>query len=282
MAATGSEWHLNDPCSRGWLRASARAGAPSIRINRRRSACCLDESQNRLKVNEMNDKNGYVGSENLELMETAVRYTNFVGRIVRQSLPESGQIIEFGSGTGSQTSRVIGPHPRFTCVEINPDLQTRLRSKGYQAVGNLDEIRANSTSGVFSINCLEHVKDDELILGKIFECLQPGGVLVLYVPAMPSLFSAMDKLVGHERRYRRRRLVEKVRQVGFEGVAAKYVDSLGVIPSYLYKLVPKASGVPSPLGLKIYDTFVFPLSRVVDHFTGRLFGKNIFLVAGKP
>lgn len=223
----------------------------------------------------------YIGSENLELMENAVRYTAFVGRIVRQELPTVGRIVEFGSGTGSQTTYVMGPDPRLICVEINPQLQAILRAKGYQAAGTLEEIPMDSTAAVFSINCLEHIKDDMFVLNQIRDRLVHGGSLVLYVPAMPSLFSSMDRLVGHERRYRRRGLIAAVQQAGYEKVRARYVDSLGVVPSYLYKLLPKTSGVPSPLSLKLYDNFIFPLSRVMDRLTGRLFGKNVFLVAVK-
>jgi SAM-dependent methyltransferase len=221
------------------------------------------------------------GSENLVLMETAIRYTKYVGRLVHKSLPIEGPIVEFGSGSGSQTQYVMPPQPRLTCVEINPELQAALRSRGYQAVGTLEELPSRSLAAVFSINCLEHVKDDESILKQIHECLKPGGTLVLYVPAMPTLFSAMDKLVGHQRRYRRRGLVELVRRTGFGEIDARYVDALGVVPSYLYKLNPRASGIPSKAGIKAYDTILFPLTRVVDKFTARLFGKNLFIVAVK-
>ena len=223
----------------------------------------------------------YVGAENLELMENAIRYTSFVGRIVADELPSTGAIVEFGAGSGTQTSHVMPPSDRLTCIEINPELQDKLRSKGYRTATGLDEIGDNSVSAVYSINCLEHIEDDAAALRAIHGKLLLGGRLVLYVPAMPVLFSAMDRLVGHYRRYRRRELVALLTGAGFNVTKAAYVDSVGVLPSLAYKAIPKASGEPSPKSLKFFDTYLFPVSQVVDRATSRLFGKNVFVVAEK-
>jgi SAM-dependent methyltransferase len=222
-----------------------------------------------------------VGAENLELMENAVRYTSYVGKIVADALPSTGRVVEFGAGSGTQTNHVMSPSDRLTCIEINPDLQAVLRSKGYQAAGSLDDITTASASAIYSINCLEHVEDDGVALRQIHQKLTDDGVLVLYVPAMPILFSSMDKLVGHYRRYRRRELVALLTGAGFRVTTARYVDSVGVLPSLIYKMIPKASGEPSAKSLKFYDNYLFPFSLVVDKVTAKLLGKNVFVVAVK-
>jgi len=223
----------------------------------------------------------YVGAENLELMENAVRYTSYVGKIVADALPSTGRIVEFGAGSGTQTSHVMSPSDRLTCIEINPDLQAVLRSKGYQAAGSLDDVPTALASAIYSINCLEHIEDDGAALRQIHEKLTDDGTLVLYVPAMPVLFSSMDKLVGHYRRYRRRELVALLAGAGFRVTTARYVDSVGVLPSLIYKMIPKASGEPSAKSLKFYDNYLFPFSLVVDKVTAKLLGKNVFVVAVK-
>jgi SAM-dependent methyltransferase len=214
-------------------------------------------------------------------MENAIRYTSFVGKIVADELPATGNIVEFGAGSGTQTSHVMAPESRLTCIEINPQLQETLRSKGYQAASSLDEVASGSLSAVYSINCLEHIEDDARALRSIHDKLQDNGSLVLYVPAMPILFSSMDRLVGHYRRYRRRELIALLAGAGFQVKRAAYVDSVGVLPSLIYKMIPKASGEPSPRSLKFYDSYLFPLSQVIDRLTGKLFGKNVFVVAEK-
>jgi SAM-dependent methyltransferase len=63
---------------------------------------------------------------------------------------------------------------------------------------------------------LEHIDDDTGTLRHIFSILEPGGVLVLTVPAHPFLFDEMDELAHHRRRYRGSELGLKLRAAGFE------------------------------------------------------------------
>ena len=63
---------------------------------------------------------------------------------------------------------------------------------------------------------LEHIDDDTGTLRHVFSVLEPGGVLVLTVPAHPFLFDEMDELAHHRRRYRRSELGQKLRGAGFE------------------------------------------------------------------
>jgi len=68
--------------------------------------------------------------------------------------------------------------------------------------------------GLFDV--LEHLDDDGGTLRFLWSVLEPGGVLVLTVPAHPFLFDEMDELAHHRRRYTRRELGDKLRAAGFE------------------------------------------------------------------
>lgn len=68
--------------------------------------------------------------------------------------------------------------------------------------------------GLFDV--LEHVDDDVAMLRSLRGALDPGGVLVLTVPAHPSLFDEMDEIAFHRRRYTRRTLASALREAGFE------------------------------------------------------------------
>lgn len=223
-----------------------------------------------------------LGGENLEFMETAVRYNTHVARLVRRCLPEVGEILEFGAGTGSQTMLIMAPEDRLVCVEINEPYRDALIRRGYRAAGGIDQIAKESRQMVYSINCLEHVDDDGAVLKELADRIVPGGRLVLYVPAMSVLFSSMDRRVGHVRRYSKRRLRAITTEAGLIVNRVHYVDSLGAVASLLYKLLPGATGEPSLMSLRIFDRIVFPLSKMLDVFVNRIFGKNLFLVAEKP
>lgn len=68
--------------------------------------------------------------------------------------------------------------------------------------------------GLFDV--LEHIDDDQSVLEELLRSLEPGGVLVLTVPAHPFLFDEMDELAHHRRRYTRSGLEQKLQSAGFE------------------------------------------------------------------
>jgi SAM-dependent methyltransferase len=71
-----------------------------------------------------------------------------------------------------------------------------------------------SLLGLFDV--LEHIDDDVATLRFLASVLDPGGALVITVPAHPSLFDEMDLLAHHRRRYRLAELRGKLGRAGFE------------------------------------------------------------------
>jgi SAM-dependent methyltransferase len=67
--------------------------------------------------------------------------------------------------------------------------------------------------GAFDV--LEHIDDDERVLGEVRLALRAGGWLVATVPQHPSLWGPADELARHVRRYRRGELEGKLARAGF-------------------------------------------------------------------
>ena len=111
--------------------------------------------------------------------------------------------------------------------------------------------------------------------------LARDGRLVVYVPAHRFLFSAMDVKVGHVQRYRRKQLEDIMRNAGLEIVHSSYCDPLGFFATLVYKWFGRRDGSINDTALRIYDRMVFPLSRLTQVLTGRLFGKNVLVVASR-
>lgn len=69
--------------------------------------------------------------------------------------------------------------------------------------------------GAFDV--LEHIKEDELVLTQINKALKgKGSGLILTVPQHKFLWSALDEVAHHERRYEREELESKLRSAGFK------------------------------------------------------------------
>ena len=146
----------------------------------------------------------------------------------------------------------------------------------------LDDVAEGSQDYIFSLNVLEHIKDDDAVLQLLFRSLRPGGVIYLYLPAFPILYSSMDRKVGHHRRYKKSQLTAKLRKAGFQVIQTQYEDSLGFAATLLYQWLGSRRGHLNLKSLRFYDRWLFPLSRLLDRLCGRFFGKNVAVVATRP
>ncbi|HEX6476234.1 MAG TPA: methyltransferase domain-containing protein [Acidimicrobiales bacterium] len=222
----------------------------------------------------------YTGVDNLEVMEVATNYRRFLTDLVASVLdPVDGQrVLDFGVGVGTHAEEVRALGYDVSCVETDDTLRERLRSRGFRAVRSPDELGDERFDVVYSFNVLEHIADDGRALRELRRVTAPGGTLVLYVPAFQLLYSAMDRKIGHLRRYRRRQLVSAVEQAGYGVCQCRYADSLGFFATLAYRAGGSRRGDLNEAAVAAYDRYAFPLSRALDRGVGRWFGKNLVLV----
>lgn len=228
------------------------------------------------------DSYTYSGHENLLAMQHAKNYNAFLGRLIRKHGQGYSTIVDFGAGVGAlaETAKVWAD--RLVCVEPDNRQLAILQSSGFETVPDISALPDASVDYVYSVNVLEHIEDDTGVLAEISRKLRPGGRLLIYVPALQWLFTNMDREVGHVRRYSRAELNNKVCGAGYRMTRSVYVDSLGVLATLAYKwFANKQQGRINVGALKVYDRFVFPLSRVLDVLLGKLLGKNLLVVCEK-
>ena len=194
-------------------------------------------------------------------------------------------VLEFGAGTGVlaeiwESDYGITP----TCVEIAPSLQKILISKGFKTLDNIAKL-SQDQGFIYTSNVLEHIEDDLGALIQIRSHLEIEGKLAIYVPALPFLFSDLDRRVGHFRRYRKSELINKVESAGFRIEYCHYNDCLGVLASLALKIIgyKNKAGLGSKKSLIFYDNVVYPISIILDKIVFKfLIGKNLLLIATNP
>ncbi len=115
---------------------------------------------------------------------------------------------------------------------------------------------------VFCINVLEHARDDGRALRKANDLLHPGGRIIVFVPADPSLFGTLDQGIGHLRRYTREELETKLREAGFDVEESGYQNRASRAAWILNSKILHRSELP-PAQSKFFDRLV-PLFRALD------------------
>jgi SAM-dependent methyltransferase len=225
---------------------------------------------------------GYTGRDNLEVMLEAEKYNAWLCDQVVSRAQRSDRVLDFGAGSGTFALMVRQHGLSVTCVELDDILRSKLMSSGLPAVASLGELTPASFDFIYTFNVLEHIEDDRAQVRELARVLKPGGTLLIYVPAFQVLYSEMDRKVGHFRRYRRDSLAGIVEAGGLKVVYCRYADSLGFLATIAYKMIGAKDGSIDSGSIRLYDRYIFPLSRTLDAVAGLALGKNVMAVAVKP
>ncbi|HEY5853992.1 MAG TPA: class I SAM-dependent methyltransferase [Aldersonia sp.] len=216
-------------------------------------------------------------------MAEAVNYNKFLVDCVDKHVTSPNlRVLDFGAGSGTYADMLAERQITPDCLEPDGDLQQVLESKGYRVVdlhGPTSETEQYDV--IYTLNVLEHIKNDQEASEQLASLLRPGGKLIVYVPALEVLFTAMDVKVEHYRRYRRTQLNRILRNAGLDIVESRYCDPIGLFATLAYKIAGRSDGTINPRALKLYDRAVFPASKALQGVTGKLFGKNVLVVATK-
>jgi SAM-dependent methyltransferase len=231
-----------------------------------------------------NEAPQYFGKD-LEAMSIANNYHQW---ILAEFFPYLGRsVAEVGAGSGNFSTLLLQTNiSSLTAFEPSPNMYPLL-----QETLSKDE-RARAVNGFFDgvhpgehfdsvlyVNVLEHIEDDAAELANVYDALHPGGHLLIFVPALPCLFSGFDRQAGHLRRYRKKHLVGLVQRSGYAIIKARYFDITGIIPWYINFVLRKKEFTSG--GISLYDRMVVPVMRVLEGLIPPPIGKNILMVAKK-
>jgi SAM-dependent methyltransferase len=226
----------------------------------------------------------YFGKD-LEAMSVAKNYHEW---ILSEFLPFLGcSVAEVGAGTGTVSHLLLKTNiNNLKAFEpsqnMYPLLQEALRHDSRaQAVNDFfgEASTGECFDSVMYVNVLEHIENDAAELSRAYAALNPGGHLLIFVPALPWLYSNLDKQAGHFRRYTKSGLVNLTLEAGFSVVSARFFDVAGILPWYInFVLLKNSIGGGS---VSLYDKIVVPVMRIIEGLVTPPIGKNVLLVAKK-
>lgn len=154
--------------------------------------------------------------------------------VLRRELNGGGRgrrILSVGCGPASGLTWLVpfaGAGGTVVGLDLEPLHARDLPAQVGFVVGSLTE--APFADGAFDVvlalDVLEHLEDDARGLSEAARLVRPGGLLLLTVPALPSLWGGQDVVSHHLRRYTKGTLTGLFRRTGLEGFRVSYFNTL--------------------------------------------------------
>lgn len=197
-----------------------------------------------------------------------------------------GAVLEVGSGIGNLSRLILadvaaaGDASRAVFTDADGEVLAVLRAElGTAAQDALittwdvrdpppPAVAVRRFDAIVAVNVVEHVPDDVAAVCALAQLLRPGGTLLLYVPACPRAFCALDEALGHHRRYTRASLHRLLGEAGLVSSPPRYMNRLGLL-GWLWqgKLLGRRTLAPGLIGL--FERVV-ALARLLDGLTAPL------------
>ncbi len=144
-----------------------------------------------------------------------------VTSILESQSPPPGRLVEGGVGSCRNLLEFQRLGYEVTGLDILPAAVEHGRDRGLADMHVHDlsrpwPIEPNSVQAVVLLDVLEHVPDPVEVLRHVATALEPGGRVVITVPAYPWLYSEWDQSLGHVRRYTSSELKSQARQAALK------------------------------------------------------------------
>ena len=198
------------------------------------------------------------------------RYNAWVWDRIKPYVGE--RVLEIGAGSGAMTRFLYGRE-----LVVATDRETayvdRLRNAFRRRPGILVEhvdlesdeslaMQQHRFDTVTLINVLEHTTDDLGALRRAHAILEPEGRVIVFAPADRSLFGSIDRGIGHQRRYEKDELIEKLQQAGFTVEHVSWQNEIARLAWTINSKLLGYSALPSGQS-RLYDRLV-PLFRALE------------------
>jgi 2-polyprenyl-3-methyl-5-hydroxy-6-metoxy-1,4-benzoquinol methylase len=209
------------------------------------------------------------------------------------------KLLEVGAGAGRITALVAeaGCHDELVAVEPSAHFFNLLRiGAGKSPKTTLMETVAEKLlpqyrehfDSVYSVHVMEHIQQDRQFLETQLALTRPGGNVIVMVPALPFLFSELDRNIGHYRRYNKRMVRTLVRGLPVEIRHMAYNNLLGVLGSLYFSKFRKINYQKNAAAKSNFNSvyhffseYVVPGIRVFERIVPVPLGLNLTIVLRK-
>jgi len=168
--------------------------------------------------------------------------------VLRRELPgEDHRIASLGCGPAEGLlwlQALAGSAGRVVGVDLERNHAGTPAANVSCVVGRLESLplRPRGFDAVLALDVLEHLDDDAAGLREAARLVAPGGMLLVTVPALPSLWGRQDVVSEHRRRYTRRTLEATFTLAGLENPRLTHFNMLLLPPIAVLRWLGPANG----------------------------------------
>jgi SAM-dependent methyltransferase len=227
-------------------------------------------------------------------------YWWFVGRrsilerVLKRFAKRPRAALDVGCGSG-RNMQLLSKHCDWVMgLDRSPAALALAAARGFPvacADGHHLPLPDSTVDLVTAFDVIEHLDDDIQALEEFHRVLEPGGLLLVTVPAYRFLWSEHDEALMHRRRYVASELHAKLTRCKFRVLKRSYAVFFPFLPIVAYRLfrgvfpkdafAPKASHVMLP---KVFNNLLIMMLKIEAWMMGAIdlpFGTSIVVLAQK-
>jgi glycosyltransferase involved in cell wall biosynthesis/ubiquinone/menaquinone biosynthesis C-methylase UbiE len=198
------------------------------------------------------------------------QYLSWVARKLRPHVGDT--VLEIGAGIGNISGRLMSRRLLYVAAEKDPlhlhALRNRFLRTPNVVVQKLDPANAGDFAAMeqcfdtaICLNVIEYLDDPAAMLRSLRAALKPNGSLIVLAPQGPALFGAVDRRLGHKRRYRAAELRALLAAENFAVEQLYQFNRAGTLPWLTFSRMMGAGNI-NKLVLKIFDKTVWLWRRI--------------------
>lgn len=206
----------------------------------------------------------------------------------------SAKLLDVGCGTG-YTFHALKQFGKVYGVDIETSAIAFCKERGFTNVhltnGTKLPFRDNFFDVVTCLDVLEHIKDELPALLEMRRVLKPNGHLIIFSPALPSLWSSLDTRSHHFRRYTKQQLKNLCYDADLQLKEIRFFNFLLLAPIFLVRQLQRTKlGKTNKWGLDPYIgsvfinfilTLLFTIDTLLAYYLQFPIGVSIYLIGRK-
>lgn len=226
----------------------------------------------------MREENIHSDIAALESVSFARNYNNYIYKLISKHI-QGDEVLDFGAGYGDFCSYLKNNNKNVTAIEVNPEAIDRLNELSITNYKKIEKT-GKKFQNIVSLNVLEHIDDDKKVFYELVDSLKLDGKIILYLPASMLIWTKLDELVLHRRRYSKKLVLNLVNIDGVEIKHIHWVDFVGWVTLLISKVI-RLNLEFNKDKIIFYDRFLFKPFKFLDLLFRYIIGKNILVVVSK-